>query len=84
MASVPAALNTLNSYAKLTLKSLLNLSRQMKLRKPSHPLFRPQDRYFVNEQGWWFYTVDKSTDHIKQKPIAFPPAGFTFSDATAC
>ena len=28
--------------------------------KPSNPLFKPQDRYYVNEQGeWWFYTVDK-------------------------
>jgi len=26
--------------------------------KPRHPLFSPQDRYFVNEQGWWFYTVN--------------------------
>ena len=28
--------------------------------KPSNPLFKPQDRYYVNEQGeWWFFTVDK-------------------------
>ncbi len=27
-------------------------------RKPKHPLFKPQDRYYVNERGWWFYTVD--------------------------
>ena len=30
-----------------------------KSRKPINPLFKPQDRYFVNEMGWWFYTVDK-------------------------
>jgi len=30
------------------------------LGKPSNPLFKPQDRYYVNEQGeWWFFTVDK-------------------------
>lgn len=28
-------------------------------RKPLKPLFKPQDRYFVNEAGWWFYTVDR-------------------------
>ncbi len=28
--------------------------------KPSNPVFKPQDRYYVNTQGeWWFYTVDK-------------------------
>jgi len=28
--------------------------------KPLNPVFKPQDRYYVNEQGqWWFYTVDK-------------------------
>jgi hypothetical protein len=30
-----------------------------KNKKTNNPLFKPQDRYFVNEQGWWFYTVDK-------------------------
>jgi hypothetical protein len=31
-----------------------------KFGKPSNPLFKPQDRYYVNEQGeWWFFTVDK-------------------------
>ena len=30
-----------------------------KLKKPKHPLFKPQDRYYVNEHGqWWFFTVD--------------------------
>ncbi|WP_305910054.1 hypothetical protein Q9L42_002245 [Methylomarinum sp. Ch1-1] len=29
-----------------------------KFRKPVNPLFKPQDRYYVNERGWWFYTVD--------------------------
>jgi len=31
-----------------------------RLKKPHHPLFKPQDRYYVNQQGeWWFFTVDK-------------------------
>ena len=31
-----------------------------RLKKPADPLFKPQDKYYVNEQGnWWFYTVDK-------------------------
>lgn len=31
-----------------------------KLTKPKHPLFETQDRYYMNEQGqWWFYTVDQ-------------------------
>ncbi len=31
-----------------------------RLKKPQNPLFKPQDRYFVNDQGeWWFFTVDK-------------------------
>jgi hypothetical protein len=36
-------------------------------RKPAHSLFKPQDRYFVNEQGWWFYTVDKIGGPYKTK-----------------
>jgi hypothetical protein len=35
--------------------------------KPNNPLFKPQDRYFVNEQGWWFYTVDKISGPFKTK-----------------
>jgi len=38
-----------------------------KPRKPKNPLFKPQDRYFVNEQGWWFYTVDKINGPYKTK-----------------
>lgn len=31
-----------------------------KAEKPLKPLFKPQDRYYVNNQGdWWFFTVDK-------------------------
>mgnify|MGYP006910207064 FL=1 len=31
-----------------------------RLKKPLNPVFKPQDRYYVNEQGlWWFFTVDK-------------------------
>lgn len=29
-------------------------------KKPKNPLFKPQDRYYVNEYGqWWYFTVDK-------------------------
>jgi hypothetical protein len=41
---------------------------KMKLRKPKHPLFKPQDRYYVNEQGWWFYTVDMISGPYPDKP----------------
>ncbi len=31
-----------------------------RLKKPLNPVFKPQDRYFVNQKGeWWFFTVDK-------------------------
>ncbi len=31
-----------------------------KLKPQKHALFKPQDRYYVNEQGqWWFFTVDR-------------------------
>jgi hypothetical protein len=35
---------------------------------PSKPLFKPQDRYYVNDQGWWFYTVDKIAGPYPNKP----------------
>lgn len=25
---------------------------------PTKKLFNPQDRYFHNESGWWFYTAE--------------------------
>ncbi|MCK5926507.1 MAG: hypothetical protein KAG10_11465 [Methylococcales bacterium] len=34
---------------------------EKKSKKPLNPVFKPQDRYYVNEKGWWFYTID----HIK-------------------
>lgn len=37
-------------------------------RKPVNPVFKPQDRYFVNAQGWWFYTVDMIKGPYKTKP----------------
>ena len=37
-------------------------------RKPLDPVFKPQDRYYVNEQGWWFYTIDKIAGPYKTKP----------------
>ena len=31
-----------------------------KFGKPLNPLFKPQDRYYINKQGqWWFFTVDQ-------------------------
>ncbi|MCK5889518.1 MAG: hypothetical protein KAG19_06225 [Methylococcales bacterium] len=39
------------------------------LKKPSNPLFKPQDRYYVNEKGWWFYTVDRISGPFKDKPL---------------
>lgn len=31
-----------------------------RLKKPINSVFKPQDRYFVNRSGqWWFFTVDK-------------------------
>lgn len=30
-----------------------------KCKKPLNPVFKPQDRYYLNTQGWWFYTIEK-------------------------
>lgn len=39
-----------------------------KLGKPLHPLFKPQDRYYVNRQRlWWFFTVDKISGPYQNK-----------------
>jgi hypothetical protein len=39
-----------------------------KLEKPLNPLFKPQDRYFVNDEGqWWFFTVDKISGSYQDK-----------------
>ncbi|OAI21564.1 hypothetical protein A1359_19265 [Methylomonas lenta] len=35
--------------------------------KSKNTLFKPQDRYFVNNLGWWFYTVDKISGPYKTK-----------------
>jgi len=41
-----------------------------RLKKPLHPLFKPQDRYYVNQQGeWWFFTVDKISGPYSNKMI---------------
>jgi len=39
-----------------------------RLRKPKKPVFKPQDRYFVNRKGWWFYTVDMISGPYNSKP----------------
>jgi len=39
-------------------------------KKPSHPLFKPQDRYYVNNLGeWWFFTVDKISGPYPNKAL---------------
>jgi len=39
-----------------------------RLKKPLNPLFKPQDRYFVNDAGqWWFFTVDKISGPYSNK-----------------
>ncbi|MDQ7090283.1 MAG: hypothetical protein Q9M50_06500 [Methylococcales bacterium] len=40
-----------------------------KLNKPLKPVFKPQDRYYINEQGWWFYTVDRISGPYETKGI---------------
>ncbi|MCK5828725.1 MAG: hypothetical protein KAH20_00290 [Methylococcales bacterium] len=41
-----------------------------KLGKPRHPLFKPQDRYYVNQQRkWWFFTVDKISGPYANKGV---------------
>jgi hypothetical protein len=41
---------------------------QKKLKKPRHPVFKPQDRYYVNEYGWWFFTIDVISGPYPTKP----------------
>jgi len=40
---------------------------KIKSRKLLKPLFKPQDRYYVNGHGWWFYTVDMINGPYKNK-----------------
>jgi len=37
-------------------------------KKNKRPLFTPQDRYFVNRQGWWFYTAEMISGPFPSKP----------------
>ena len=39
----------------------------LKLGKPLNSVFKPQDRYYVNEQGWWFYTVGRISGPYETK-----------------
>ena len=32
------------------------------------PLFKPQDRYYVNPQGWWFFTGEQIQGPFPTKP----------------
>lgn len=38
-------------------------------RKRLHPVFKPQDRYYINESGWWFFTVDKISGPFATKAM---------------
>jgi len=43
---------------------------KLKLGRPLNPVFKPQDRYYVNEQGaWWFFTVDKISGPYRSKGL---------------
>jgi hypothetical protein len=35
---------------------------------PKKNIFTPQDRYYFNEKGWWFFTVDMIGGPYKTKP----------------
>ncbi|MCK4841782.1 MAG: hypothetical protein KAT04_07840 [Methylococcales bacterium] len=36
--------------------------------KPLNSLFKPQDRYYVNNEGeWWFFTVDQISGPYSNK-----------------
>lgn len=41
---------------------------QRKYKKPGNKLFTPQDRYYHNAEGWWFYTVDRISGPYPTKP----------------
>jgi len=41
---------------------------QKVLPKKRNPVFKPQDRYFFNKQGWWFFTVDMISGPYPNKP----------------
>jgi hypothetical protein len=38
-----------------------------KLNQRLNPVFNPQDRYYINSQGWWFYTVERISGPYKTK-----------------
>jgi len=37
-------------------------------KKQYNPVFKPQDRYYINEQGWWFFTVERISGPFVSKP----------------
>jgi len=39
------------------------------INKKPHPVFKPQDRYFVDESGWWFFTVDRISGPFETKSM---------------
>ncbi len=41
---------------------------QKKQTSPRHPVFKPQDRYYFNEYGWWFFTVEMISGPYPSKP----------------
>ena len=40
----------------------------VKKKKQLDPVFKPQDRYYINQQGWWFFTVDRVSGPFANKP----------------
>lgn len=32
-----------------------------------NPVFKPQDRYYLNKHGWWFYTIDRISGPYQTK-----------------
>ncbi len=40
----------------------------VKKKKQLDPVFKPQDRYYINQQGWWFFTVDRLSGPFDNKP----------------
>lgn len=39
-----------------------------KISKQYNPVFKPQDRYYINQQGWWFFTVEMIGGPFNNKP----------------
>ncbi|MCK5869488.1 hypothetical protein [Bathymodiolus platifrons methanotrophic gill symbiont] len=40
----------------------------VKTKKQQNPVFKPQDRYYINGQGWWFFTIEMISGPFSSKP----------------